>query len=350
MNESDFVHQGADDWLRLRYLAIQLEQSPTKMRADELEEFLRLYRRASADLARARAETSNPELIDSLNSVLGMAYSALYRRPSRGVRQTIHSVLATGAQAFRRQFVAVLLSLLTTLGASFISASILQFRPDLRPYVISSEMEPLFEHWREADFERRTSGQNLLMSSFYASNNPRVAVTTSAIGVSTLGVGSFFLLVMNGQLLGALAWDMARVGKLGFLLSSIAPHGASELSGMIISGAAGYALGWAVIAPGKRRRLEALRERGKDALVLLAMGILMMYIAAPFEGFFSFNPGIPQWLKSVVGTLIFAGWCAYWGLYGRNDPSTVNEEFEMPEGAAMTRQGARHSSVEKDSP
>ncbi|MBL8060343.1 MAG: stage II sporulation protein M [Chthonomonas sp.] len=327
----------------MRYLATKLEQSPTKMEAAEIDEFLRLYRQTSADLARARAETSNPELIESLNSVLGIAYSALYRRPRKGVRQTAHTVLAAGAQAFRRQFIAILLSLLTTLGATFTAAGILHFRPDLRSYVISQEMEPLFEHWRKADFEKRTSGQNLLMSSFYASNNPRVAVTTSAIGASTLGVGSFFLLVMNGQMLGALSWDMARVGKLGFLLSSLAPHGASELSGMIVSGAAGYSLGWAVIAPGRRRRLDSLRDRGKDALVLLGMGTLMMYIAAPFEGFFSFNPGVPQWLKSIVGLLVFLGWCAYWAFYARNEPNALIEGLEMPDEEAMKAPAASRS-------
>jgi len=345
VNETDFVRQGTDGWIRLRFLATKLEHSPTKMEVHEIDEFLLLYRQTSADLARARAETTNPELIDSLNSVLGVAYSALYRRPRRGVRQTTHQILAAGAGAFRRQFAAVVLSLITVVGASFVAAAILQFRPDLRSYVISEEMEPLFEHWRTARFERRSSGDNLLMSSFYASNNPRVAVTTSAIGASTLGVGSFFLLVMNGQILGALSWDMARVGKLGFLLNSIAPHGASELSGMIVSGAAGYSLGWAVIAPGKRRRLESLRERGKDALILLAMGIIMMYIAAPFEGFFSFNPMVPQWLKVVVGVLVFSGWCAYWALYGKGEPDALSEDFEMRPEEAMKPPSATRSST-----
>lgn len=349
MNETDFVKQGTDQWLRLRFLSTKLEQSPAKMDAAEIDEFVGLYRQTSADLARARAETSNPELIESLNNVLGLAYSALYRRPARGFRHNLHSVLAIGARAFRRQFACVMLSLLTVVGSAGISASVLHFRPDLRSYVVAQEMEELFDHWKKADFEERTSGEHLMMSGFYASNNPRVAVTMSAVGASTFGLGSFYMLATNGQVLGALASDMASVGKFGFLASSLAPHGASELSGMIISGAAGYSLGWALIAPGKRRRLDSLREKGKDALVLLAMGILMMYIAAPFEGFFSFNPNIPQALKAVVGLLVFGGWCAYWGLYGRQDDAAATEVREKLAEEAMMQPTATRFSRVKDS-
>jgi uncharacterized membrane protein SpoIIM required for sporulation len=349
MNETDFVKSGSDDWMRLRFLATKIEASPTRTDAAELEEFLNLYRKTSADLARARAETSNPELIESLNSVLGIAYSALYRRPRRGFRHSLHSVLLAGARAFRRQFACIMLSLLTVAGSTFFAAGVLHYRPDLRSYIVAPESEELFEHWREADFEQRTTGQHILMSGFYASNNPRVAVSMAAIGASTFGLGSFYALTQNGILLGALAQDMARVGKLDFLTTSLAPHGASELSGMIVSGAAGYSLGWALIAPGRRRRLDSLRERGKDALVLLAMGVLMMYIAAPFEGFFSFNPLIPQWLKAIVGVLVFTGWCAYWGLYGRKDDALTSEEPEMLELEVELPQVSRRSSAASDS-
>ena len=346
MNETDFVKRGTDQWVRLRYLATKLEHSPTTMDAGEIDEFVMLYRRTSADLARARAETSNPELVESLNNVLGMAYSALYRRPSTGIRQTIHSVLAAGAKAFRRQFACVMLSLLTVVGSAGIASSVLVFRPDLRQYVISSDMEELFTHWKRGEFEDRTAGEHAVMSGFYASNNPRVAVSMAAIGASTFGLGSFYMLFSNGIMVGALGADMASVGKLGFLATRLAPHGASELSGMIVSGASGYSLGWALIAPGRRRRLDSLREKGKDALVLLAMGILMMYIAAPFEGFFSFNPNIPQAVKGVVGLLVFSGWCAYWGLYARNeDTAAISAREKLGEAAMTPPIGARSLSA-----
>lgn len=345
MNETEFVKLGTDDWVRLRYLATKVEHSPSHLSTEEMEEFLHLYRKTSADLARARAETSNPELIESLNDVLGLAYAALYRKPASGLRHSIHGILAAGARAFRRQFRFVLMSLATLVLGSLIASATLHFRPDLRPHLVSSEMEALFDRWKTGQFEERTSSDAIIMTGFYASNNPRVALTTAAIGASTLGTGSFYILYMNGALLGSLGHDMAKVGKLGFLLTSIAPHGATELSGAIIAGAGGYSLGWAVIAPGRRRRLDSLRVKGKDALTLLAMGVIMMYLAAPFEGFFSFNPAVPQWLKGLAGLVIFLIWCAYWAFYGRKDEHLANAELETFLEEETTLATSRRSSV-----
>ena len=80
-------------------------------------------------------------------------------------------------------------------------------------------------------------------------------------------------------------------------------------------------------------------------MILLGMGMLMMYIAAPFEGFFSFNPGVPQWLKAVVGALVFSGWCAYWAFSGRNEPGNPIEGLEMPAEEAMKAPTSSRSSV-----
>ena len=323
MNESEFVKRNQPAWNRLQYLSAQIEQSPEKASPKELEEFLQLYRQAAGDLAKARAESHHIEMIESLNAVVARAYSVLYRKPRHSILSSIDSILYAGASAFRNQFRVVLVSLVLLLGSSFFASTVLHHRPDLRYRFVSPQMEPLFEDWKKGSFEHRDSDSNALMTGFYMGNNPRVALTTSAIGASTFGLGSAYILYQNGGLLGALAYDMWSVGKLGFLLSSIAPHGASELTGAIVAGSSGFVLGLAVINPGKRRRLDALREKGKDAFSLMIMGIIMMYIAAPFEGFFSFNASVPQSAKVAMAILVFSAWCLFWYFYGRGrDHST----------------------------
>jgi uncharacterized membrane protein SpoIIM required for sporulation len=323
MNESEFVKRNQPAWNRLQYLSAQIEQSPEKASPKELEEFLQLYRQAAGDLAKARAESHHIEMIESLNAVVARAYSVLYRKPRHSILSSIDSILYAGASAFRNQFRVVLVSLVLLLGSSFFASTVLHHRPDLRYRFVSPQMEPLFEDWKKGSFEHRDSDSNALMTGFYMGNNPRVALTTSAIGASTFGLGSAYILYQNGVLLGALAYDMWSVGKLGFLLSSIAPHGASELTGAIVAGSSGFVLGLAVINPGKRRRLDALREKGKDAFSLMIMGIIMMYIAAPFEGFFSFNASVPQSAKVAMAILVFSAWCLFWYFYGRGrDHST----------------------------
>jgi uncharacterized membrane protein SpoIIM required for sporulation len=109
------------------------------------------------------------------------------------------------------------------------------------------------------------------------------------------------------------------VGNLDFLVSSIIPHGVPEISGLWISCSAGLLLGWALINPGRRSRGEALKAVGKDAIVLLAISVVLMFIAAPIEGFFSFNPRIPGAVKVTVAVLEAIGWLAFWSFFGRDE-------------------------------
>jgi len=86
---------------------------------------------------------------------------------------------------------------------------------------------------------------------------------------------------------------------------------------LFVAGAAGLTLGWGLLVPGRRSRAESMREAGKDALVLTCQAILMMLIAAPFEGFFSFNPSVPTPLKVVVGMIVLSAWLTFWSFYGK---------------------------------
>ena len=156
------------------------------------------------------------------------------------------------------------------------------------------------------------------------SNNPRAAILTGAIGAGTFGVGSVFMVILNGGLIGALSHEVLPVGKLGFLLSSIFPHGVPELSGLIISGSSGLLLGYALINPGRRRRGDALKEVGPDAVTLLATSVALMFVAAPIEGFFSFNPLVPQWVKVVVGSVSLVAWLTFWSQFGRSELGESN--------------------------
>ena len=160
-----------------------------------------------------------------------------------------------------------------------------------------------------------------MMTGFYASNNPMAAITGVATSSVSFGVGGAYALYQNGASVGALAYEMNKVGKLGMLVTWLLPHGVSEIQGFFVSVGAGFVLGWALINPGRRRRGEALAEAGKDAIVLMATSIVMMFIAAPFEGYFSFNPRVPDAVKLVVAVLVACAWAAFWIGFGRGEPA-----------------------------
>ncbi len=317
MNEVAFVKKRESDWTRLTHLCDSADVSVSRLRPEEFHEFIRLYRRASADLATARTRSNNIQLINFLNDIVARAYGILYRSPRRSFGKTIVEALNLSAQTVRKCGLYVLASVLIFTCSGFFSFLMLDWQPQTREVFVPAAIEPEFEKWKSGKFDERNSGESTLMTGFYMSHNPLVSVIGGAIAASTFGLGTVADLYENGAMLGALAHEMRPNGLVGHLFISISPHGITEISGAIISGSAGLVMGLALINPGRRRRGEALKAAGKDALVLLTTGTLMMFIAAPIEGFFSFNPHVPAAAKIVFASCSAIAWALFWVYFGR---------------------------------
>lgn len=317
MNEQGFYERRRQDWDRLCVLTDQAEFNPAQLNPNDLKEFVRLYRKVSTDLALVRTQSTNVALVDFLNSLVGRSYGILYRAPRKSLFSSLAGAVAVAAQTVRRRKMFVLVSATLFFGSWFGMFGLLSVRPDLREFLVPDQMKSSFDQWKSGNFPSRGSSESFASTGFYMSNNPRAAILTGAIGAGTFGVGSVFMVLTNGALIGTLSSEVLPVGKLGFLLSSIFPHGVPELSGLIISGSSGLLLGYALINPGRRRRGDALREVGPDAVTLLAISVTLMFIAAPIEGFFSFNPLVPGWVKVVVGSVSLTAWLIFWSQYAQ---------------------------------
>ena len=84
-------------------------------------------------------------------------------------------------------------------------------------------------------------------------NNIQVSILAFAAG-ALLCVVTAFILVSNGAQVGMAAGMFAAAGQQSKFYGLILPHGALELSAVIVAGAAGLSIGWAIIAPGDRPR------------------------------------------------------------------------------------------------
>ena len=325
MNEQGFVDRREQDWKRLSALCDAGESSLKYLKEDELREFFRLYRRVSTDLAVARTKTTNEPLIDYLNGLAGRSYGILYREPRKPFWGTLLAAIFLSAQTVRRNRWFVLMSALIFFGSAFFVYGLLSWVPETRDQLIPDGMASNFDAWKKGGFPDKTSSQSGFMVGFYASNNPRTAVIAGAVGAGSFGLASVYLLFENGAILGALAHEVAPLGKLGFLLSSISPHGVPELSGIIVAGSCGLLLGYSLINPGQRRRGDALKAAGKDAVVLLATSVCLMFIAAPIEAFFSFQGSVPQPVKVIVALISVIAWGIFWTFVGRTvEPATTS--------------------------
>ena len=111
---------------------------------------------------------------------------------------------------------------------------------------------------------------------------------TSAIthGIQ-LAVAPVFLLTEVPGMIGAVAGYLTQLGYSETFWSFVIGHGAFELTAIALAGAAGLKLGWALLAPGRLPRGEALRLAAIRAVRLLGGAALFLLIAAFIEAYWS---------------------------------------------------------------
>ncbi len=124
-------------------------------------------------------------------------------------------------------------------------------------------------------------------------------------------------MVLNGAMLGGIAGAFAKSGIHGQLWAVILPHGALELSAVVVAGAAGLLLGYGLWCPGQRTRRRALREEGLRAMQL-AVGLVPAFaVAGLFEGLVTPSDAIPEALKVILGIATATVFWLYLFLGGR---------------------------------
>jgi len=216
----------------------------------------------------------------------------------------------------RREWRAMTLALLLFYGGAVICCGTVIVAPDIAYRMLSPDeldtMEQMYDPTHE--LSRTGAEDDFKMFGFYIYNNIGIAFRTFASGL-VFGLGSLFFVAFNGLVLGVVSGHLINVGSANVFFPFVIGHGAPELTAIIISGAAGFRLGWALVAPGRLRRGEALKVAARDVLPLVYGAAGQLVIAAYLEGFWSASSA-PKMLKYVVGAcswlavtsyLLFAG-------------------------------------------
>jgi len=108
----------------------------------------------------------------------------------------------------------------------------------------------------------------------------------------------------------------ANAHKLPQFFGLVLPHGLLELSSVVVAGAAGLQLAWALIAPGDRSRAEALADEGRRSVVIVAGLILTFLVAGTIEGFVA-GSSLPTAARVGIGVVVEAAFILYVVVLGR---------------------------------
>jgi uncharacterized membrane protein SpoIIM required for sporulation len=137
-------------------------------------------------------------------------------------------------------------------------------------------------------------------SSLIATNNMSVAVLAWA-GGALAGLGSLWVVVLNGFMLGAVFGSTARYGMATALLEFVAAHGPLEITLILVSAGAGLAMGSALLRAEDLPRSVTLPRAAREALVVLLGCLPWFLLLGAVEALLSPHPELPWVWKALLG-------------------------------------------------
>lgn len=289
------------------------------------QEFVQLYRQVCHDLAVAQQRQYSPHLVDRLTRLVMEGHQRLYQRKTRFLHDLMIFVTHGLPQAVRNEAQYLWLAIGLFAGPALLFGVAVYFFPQLIYSVFSSEQIRQFTEMYQpaanaAMQDARSSADDFLMFGYYIRNNIGIAFQTFTGGIA-FGIGTLFFLLYNGVVIGGVAGHLTEIGHINSFYSFVITHGAFELTGIVMSGAAGFKLGAALLLPGNQTRLAALRSAATRAMPIVYGIILFLLIAAFIEAFWSSSSLVPAWLKYLVGASLWAIVISYLTLAGRDNGS-----------------------------
>lgn len=297
--EAIWIRRHAPHW---RTLAAESAAASRRSWAsvDEALQTLSAYRALSRHLASARQIVPGSVLTATLAQTGAALHAAVNRAPRLS--------RARWLGLFRDDIPAAAASvraLALWIGALLVASAcagwwLISTYPDLVSLIASPAMIDGVEHGHLWTYQVLTLAPPALLSARIFSNN--VVVTLGVFCFGTLfGLGAFYMIAINGLMLGGLLAFTHQHGLALGLLKFTLAHGPVELSVMCLAAAAGTALGEAVIRPAHGSRSDALRQRAAELGPLLIACALLLLGSGLIEGFISPHPRISIPVRLAVG-------------------------------------------------
>jgi uncharacterized membrane protein SpoIIM required for sporulation/uncharacterized RDD family membrane protein YckC len=261
------------------------------------------YRRAAHSLAASRPANAAAASAPG-GEYLEATYADLHdiiHRPARRFWRVLWSLLRDQVPAAVRLMRVHLLAVTLLFVISAVAGFWLVYSfPDLIGMFVSPDLIATVERgdlWTDGLLNVTPSA---VMSVQLLTNNIVVSVFAYCSGI-VFGLGTFYLVGLNGLSLGAIFAFTGQHGLAGRLFDFVVAHGCVELSCICIAGAAGSMLGEALVRPGALTRSEAFRRAAREGLRVLFVVTLLLFICGFIEGYISPDPEVPRWARVTIG-------------------------------------------------
>ncbi|HYJ52079.1 MAG TPA: stage II sporulation protein M [Allosphingosinicella sp.] len=312
------------EWQRLEEIIRRCESRSVRALSDEdLLALPVLYRGALSSLSVARETSLDLELITYLENLCARAYFFVY-----GVRTSVGSRLASffardwplAIQSLWRETLASLAVTMIGVLAGYLlvvndpgwySAFVAPELASGRDFAASTEQ------LRSTLYDRPQNGGLAIFATFLFNHNSQISIMCFALGFA-FGVPTLIVLIANGATLGAILALFSSRGLGEELGGWLIIHGTTEIFAIVLSGAAGFRIGWSVVFPGEETRLDSAMRSGRTAAVAMAGVVIMLAVAGLLEGVGRQTINVDA-TRYAIGLTMLALWLAYFYLPRRID-------------------------------
>ena len=296
------------NWQRLEQLVDRSgRRGVSALSHDELQDLGLLYRQTASDLATVREDITSRPFTSYLNQLLSRAHNLIYMGRSPNWSGILTFYVETYPRIFRETFPLVLLSALVFIAGGLAGVVVTLRDPGFAHQILGPQMIETIEKrqmWTESILAVKPMAASGIMT-----NNITVGFAMFAAGI-TAGLGTLWMLITNGLLMGVLAVATARAGMALQLWSFVAGHGALELPAIFIAAGGGLEIARGLLFPGMMPRKDSLQLAGNRATKLLLGTIPLLVVAGVIEAFIS-PVKIATPLKFLLSAALFTALVLY---------------------------------------
>ena len=280
MDLGRFLSQRQEPWQELERLVGKAGRRVERLAPDEVFQLGGLYRSAAADLALARRAFPAEPVVAQLERLVAASRGLVYDTPTKR-----RSLLAFVSRDYWRLVAAkpvALLAAFALLFAPALLAGAWALRdPGAAIGVVPAAFRPATESARP--WTSMTPSEQAAFTTAVFTNNIQVTLVAFA-GGATLGLLTAAILIFNGVLLGAVGGLMIGAGNWRGFLELVSGHGFLELSCILVAGAAGLRLGWAIAVPGHLTRRASMQSEARRAVAIALGTAPWLVVAGLVEG------------------------------------------------------------------
>jgi len=283
MREEKFINDNSYIWHNLESLLNKLKSKKLKsLSKSELDSFITSYRIVCSHLSYSRTFFGESKTTEYLNSLASLSHSYIYSTKSSGFKKVFSFYIKGFPELLKQNALYMILSTALFMAGVIFSFIMTVITSDNAPAFIPPE---LIEGVKTLE-SGRSAWDSATASASIFTNNIGVGLRAFALGI-TLGLGTTYILILNGFILGSAAGLALNYNVSDIFWSLILPHGVLELFCIFVCGAAGLIIGKSIINPGVYSRKDSLIKGGKTAVYLACGTIPLFVVAGIIEGYFT---------------------------------------------------------------